>query len=62
MTASETTQVAAFLADAWIDVARHYGNPMTDEQEQLARLECTRFLENQRFLRDSFFGEASVSD
>jgi hypothetical protein len=41
MTASETTQVAAFLADVWIDVARHYGNPMTDEQEQLARLEVS---------------------
>ena len=39
--------IAAFLADVWIDAARHYGNPMTYEQEQLARQECARFSENQ---------------
>jgi hypothetical protein len=39
--------IAVFLADVWINAARHYGNPMTHEQEQLARQECARFSENQ---------------
>jgi hypothetical protein len=52
--------IAAFLADVWIDAARHYGNPMTYEQEQLARQECARFLANQGFPRD-FFRPTRVS-
>jgi hypothetical protein len=31
--------IAAFPADVWIDAARQYGDPMTYEQEQLAREE-----------------------
>jgi hypothetical protein len=45
--------VAALLADAWIDAARRHSNPMTYEQEQLAREECARFSERQGFRRDS---------
>jgi hypothetical protein len=41
--------IAAFLADVWIDAARQYGDPMTYEQEQLAREECARFSEQQGF-------------
>jgi hypothetical protein len=44
--------IAAFLADVWIDAARQYGDPMTYEQEQLAREACARFSEQQGFHRD----------
>jgi hypothetical protein len=47
--------IAAFLADVWIDAARHYGGPMTYEQEQLARQECARFSESQGFPGDCFW-------
>ena len=50
--------IAAFLADVWIDAARHYGNPMTYEQEQLARQECARFSENQSLPSASEFGRS----
>jgi hypothetical protein len=46
--------IAAFLADVWIGAARHYGNPMTYEQEQIARQECARFSESQGFPGNSF--------
>jgi hypothetical protein len=47
--------IAAFLGDVWIDAARHYGKPMTYEQEQLARQECARFSESQGFSGDFFW-------
>lgn len=47
--------IAAFLADVWIGAARHYGNPMTYEQEQIARQECARFSESQGFPGNSFW-------
>ena len=48
MTVIETT-VAAFLADIWINVARQFGDPITEEREQEIRSECDRFLRQWRF-------------
>jgi hypothetical protein len=48
--------IAAFLADAWIDAARQYGDPMTYEQEHLAREECARFLSEQQGFVEIFPG------
>jgi hypothetical protein len=44
--------IAAFLADVWIDAARQWGDPMTYEQEQLAREECSRYSEQQGIRRN----------
>ena len=47
MNVIETT-VAAFLADICINVARQFGDLITEEREQQIRSECDRFLREWR--------------